>query len=95
MLLNIVDPGVAIREGFTLFRFQLKDGRDLVGFVTDRDGNQITLRDVAGQVTTFSMSTVDNEQTVPISIMPEGLLDDLDDLALRDLFAFLMRPAAN
>jgi putative heme-binding domain-containing protein len=92
LLLNIVDPSVAIREGFTLFRFELKDGRDLVGFVADRDGNQIKLRDAVGQVTTFPSSIIVREQTVTTSIMPEGLLDDLSDQALRDLFAYLMRP---
>jgi putative heme-binding domain-containing protein len=91
MLLNIVDPSVAIREGFTLFRFQLKDGRDLVGFITDRDGNQIKLRDAVGQLTTFPTTVVDKEQTIATSIMPEGLLDDLQDQALRDLFAYLTR----
>jgi putative heme-binding domain-containing protein len=91
MLLNIVDPSVAIREGFTLFRFQLKDGRDLVGFITDREGNQIKLRDAVGQMTIFPASMIDKEQTIPTSIMPEGLLDDLQDQSLRDLFAYLMR----
>ena len=91
MLLNIVDPSVAIREGFTLFRFELKDGRDLIGFIADRDGNQIRLRDAVGQSTTFPLSMVDKEQTVATSIMPEGLLDDLNDQALRDLFGYLMR----
>jgi len=93
MLLSIVDPSVAIREGFTLFRFQLKDGRDLVGFITDRDGNQIKLRDPVGQLTTIATSAIEKEETVPTSIMPEGLLDDLDDKSVRDLFAYLMRPA--
>lgn len=95
MLLNIVDPSVAIREGFTMFRFQLKDGRDLVGFITDRDGNQIVLRDAVGQLITFPTSLIDKEETIPTSIMPEGLLHDLPDQSLRDLFAWLTRPAAN
>jgi putative membrane-bound dehydrogenase-like protein len=95
MLLGIVDPSVAVREGFTLFRFQLKDGRDLVGFITNRDGNQITLRDAVGQVATFPTSLVEKEQTIATSIMPEGLLDDLQDQPLRDLFGYLMRQAGN
>jgi putative heme-binding domain-containing protein len=91
MLLNIVDPSVAIREGFTMFRFQLKDGRDLVGFIMDRDGQQIRLRDAVGQISTFPLSVVDQEQTITTSIMPEGLLDDLNEQSLRDLFAYLNR----
>ncbi|HKX60545.1 MAG TPA: PVC-type heme-binding CxxCH protein, partial [Verrucomicrobiae bacterium] len=91
MLLSIVDPSVAIREGFTLFRFELKDGRDLLGFIADRDGNQIRLRDAVGQVTTFPLSLVAQERIITTSMMPEGLLDDLNDQALRDLFGYLMR----
>lgn len=66
-------------------------GRDLIGFIADRDGNQIRLRDAVGQSTTFPLSMVDKEQTVATSIMPEGLLDALNEQALRDLFGYLMR----
>ncbi|HKX60547.1 MAG TPA: hypothetical protein VJS65_01865, partial [Verrucomicrobiae bacterium] len=74
MLLSIIDPSLAIREGFTLFRFELKDGRDQLGFIADRDGNQIRLRDAVGQVTTFPLSLVAQERIITTSMMPEGLL---------------------
>ena len=92
MLLAIVDPSVAIREGFTLFQVKTKDGRDLVGFITERDGSRITLRDLGGQLTKLSADQVLKEQAIPTSPMPEGMLDSLSDREVIDLFAYLMSP---
>ena len=92
MLLSIVDPSVAIREGFTLFELKTKDGRNLVGFITEREANRLTLRDLSGQLTTLSADQVAKERALPTSIMPEGLLDSLSDREIVDLFTYLMSP---
>ena len=92
MLLSIVDPSVAIREGFTLFELQTKDGRNLVGFITEREANRLTLRDLSGQLTTVSADQVAKERPIPTSIMPEGLLDTLSDREIVDFFTYLMSP---
>lgn len=94
MLLGIIDPSVAIREGFTLFELQTKDGRNLVGFITDREASRITLRDLSGQLVTVSAGQVAKERAIPTSIMPEGLLDTLTDSEVVDLLTYLMSPAA-
>ena len=93
MLLSIVDPSVAIREGFTLFELQTKDDRHLIGFITEREGNRVTLRDLSGQVTTVAADRIAKERAIPTSIMPEALLDPLSDREIIDLFAYLMSPA--
>ncbi|MBI2949862.1 MAG: HEAT repeat domain-containing protein, partial [Verrucomicrobia bacterium] len=93
MLLNIVDPNVAIREGYTLFQIATKDGRELAGFIIERDGSRITLRDLSGALTVVPLDRVQTEQAVPTSIMPEGLLDDLAPRQIRDLFAYLTSPS--
>ncbi|MEW6160747.1 MAG: dehydrogenase, partial [Verrucomicrobiota bacterium] len=90
MLLSIVDPSVALREGFTLFHVQTKDGRDLVGFITERDGSRLTLRDTAAQLTSISISDIVREEALTASMMPEGLLDDLNEEQVRDFFAYFM-----
>ena len=92
MLLSIVDPSVAIREGFTLFELQTKDDRHLIGFITEREGNRVTLRDLSGQLTTVVADRIAKEKAVPTSIMPEALLDSLSEREIIDLFAYLMSP---
>lgn len=93
MLLNIVDPNVSIREGYTLFQVTTKDGRELVGFIVDRDGARITLRDPAGTTQIVPLDQVQREQAAGISLMPEGLIDDLSPQQLRDFFAYLTASA--
>jgi len=89
MLLSIVDPNAGIREGYTLFQILTTDERDLIGFITDRDGNELKLRDPVGRTITIALNQIQKQQALSSSMMPEGLLDDLTDQQLRDLFAYL------
>jgi putative membrane-bound dehydrogenase-like protein len=89
MLLQIVDPNAGIREGYTLFQIVVKDGRQLLGYIEESDGKNVSLRDAAGQLTTLAEEDVAGKQALPMSLMPEGLLDDLNEQQLRDLFAYL------
>jgi len=97
LLLQIVDPSVGIREGFTQFVVTTTDGRVLTGLVTAREAERIEIRDPSGQSWTIPAARIADERAAATSLMPEGLLDDLDETAARDLFAFLTRetePAA-
>lgn len=89
MLLNIVDPSVAIREGFTLFQIRTKDDRELTGYIAERGAGRIVLRDPSGQSMVIRSNDIAQEQALTTSLMPEGLLDDLVPQQVRDLFAFL------
>ncbi len=89
MLLQIVDPNAGIREGYTLFQIETRDGRRLLGYVADREGDTLTLRDAAGQVMTIHLDEIASQSALPDSLMPEGLLDGLGDEEIRDLFAYL------
>jgi hypothetical protein len=64
---------VSQSEGFTLFELQTKDGRNLVGFITERKGNGFS-GDLSGQLTTIPRSKWP-KNSHSTSIMPEGLLD--------------------
>ena len=93
MLLNIVDPNMGIREGYTLFQFTTEDERTLLGYIQDRDATQVKLRDPAGQTTTLAQNRIREERPIKTSLMPEGLLNGLSDQQLKDLFAYLMSDA--
>jgi putative heme-binding domain-containing protein len=93
MVLNIVDPNLAIREGFGTFLITTRDDRALMGFVAERDANRIVLRDVAGQRTTIAIADIREERVLPISLMAEGLLNGLSDQDLRHFFTYLSAPA--
>ena len=89
MLTSIVDPNSEIREGFEGVQVKTKDGRMLIGFVTDNGPRTMTLRGFDGSEITLSLGHVKERIPLGRSLMPEGLLDGLNDQALRDLFAYL------
>lgn len=89
MLLNVVNPSAEIREGFENYVIQTSDGRTINGFVVDQDPQIVTLRGVDGQTTIVPREEIEELKAVPVSLMPEGLLKELSDQQVRDLFAYL------
>ena len=87
-LLNIVDPSANIREGYASYQIRTADGRSLIGFMAERGSTSVVLRDPAGQRTTIAQADIEEENVLPASVMPEGLLDGLTDQELRDFFAY-------
>ena len=89
MLLNIVHPSLEIREGFENFIIFTTDGRTLNGFVADQDNRVVVLKGADGQNIIITRDEIDEMQAIPRSIMPEKILNPLDNQQLRDLFAYL------
>ena len=91
-MLSVVDPSAYIREEYTAFRVRTKGGQTLIGLITERGANQITLEDAAQQKTIIPKDQIAEERTLSTSLMPEGLLDGLPDQQVRDLFKYLSSP---
>jgi putative heme-binding domain-containing protein len=89
MLLNIVNPSAEIREGFETFMLTTKDGRVLTGFLVDKDNQVVVLRGADGQNVSVKQDQIDELAQQRKSLMPEGLLANLSDQQVRDLFAYL------
>jgi putative heme-binding domain-containing protein len=90
-VLNIVYPSLEIREGFGSYDLRLKDGSVAHGILDRREGGEILLRDLAGNLTKIKEDKVDALIASPTSVMPEGLLAGMSDQDLRDFFAYLMK----
>jgi len=95
LVLSVVDPSAYIREEYTAFRIRTKSGETLIGLITERGANQITLEDAAQQKTVVPKNQIAEERALPTSLMPEGLLDGLSDQQVRDLFKYLSSEKAN
>lgn len=91
-LTALLDPNLEIREGYGAYTLTLKGGETLMGLLVKQDANGVTLRDLAGQTHTARTEKIAALTALPVSLMPEGLLSGLEDGALRDLFAWLMKP---
>jgi putative membrane-bound dehydrogenase-like protein len=89
LLVSVVDPSAAVREEYTNFRIDTKDEQTLIGLVVERGADSITVVDTTGQRTVVPKSQIAEERALELSIMPEGLLEGLDEGQLRDLFAYV------
>lgn len=89
MLISIVNPSAELREGFETVLIQTTDGRALNGFLTDQDSQVVVLRGIDGQSTTIPRDQIDELAPQRKSLMPEGLLKELTEQQVRDLFAYL------
>jgi len=93
LMLSIIDPSASIRGEFASFNVEMKDGRILAGFVTDPTPQAFVVLDSAGEKTFVARADVREVRESPLSLMPEGLLDDLDPQSLVDFFSYLTAPS--
>jgi putative heme-binding domain-containing protein len=89
MMLHIVNPSAEIREGYENYMVVTTDGRSLNGFLLEKDEKIVVLRGAEGQTTVIRKDQIDEMNVMPHSLMPEGLLRDMSDQQVRNLFAYL------
>ena len=61
----------------------------MTGFLTDQDTQVVVLRGMAGEDTRVERKEVKSIEPMGRSLMPERLLEGLNDQELRDFLAFL------
>jgi putative heme-binding domain-containing protein len=86
----IVDPSAAIREEFTQFGIAMKDGRVLTGLIDQETPTTVIIRGANNQTTLLNRDDIEEKQAMRTSLMPDALLEKLNDAEVRDLFAFVM-----
>ncbi|MCC7374992.1 MAG: ThuA domain-containing protein [Verrucomicrobiales bacterium] len=89
LLLSIVNPSAEIREGYENFQVETRDERSLTGFVVRQDDRAVVLRGLDGQDVVLQRGEIAELRPAGLSLMPEGLLENMGDQELRDLFAYL------
>lgn len=88
LLDNIVDPSAVVTKEFRATVLLLEDGRVLTGLLTSQTDTTFTL---ATQEKTFTIPSGDvvEQKVSDMSTMPDGLLSQLSDADIRDLFSYL------
>jgi putative membrane-bound dehydrogenase-like protein len=89
MLISIVDPNAEIREGYQHYLVSTNDGRRLSGIAADQDANVVVLRSPDGTEVTLQRSEIKKMVPAGSSLMPEGILDNLSEEDIRNLFSYL------
>ncbi len=93
MLTNIIDPNAYIREGYVTYHLITDDERSLVGTLKARHGSTIVIQPYSGEPVNLNMNQVREMVEQNVSVMPEGLLDNLTDQQIRDLLSYLAKDA--
>ena len=95
ILQSIVNPSLVVAENYHVDRIVTKDGRVLIGRITQSgDFRSTSLRIVSDplrpdQFTEIAKRDVESHSTIPTSPMPAGLLDTLTKEEIADLIVFL------
>jgi putative membrane-bound dehydrogenase-like protein len=92
LLLSIVQPNAEIRSGYEMVTVKSTDGRILSGFLTRDDLDIVGVRIVGGGEIILHRDQVESVEIQSRSLMPEGLLQGLNENELRDFFSYLRSP---
>ncbi len=86
---NIANPNDVVPGDYQLTVFTLMDGRVISGVVPSQNERTVTVQSAAEQHV-IQREEITKQETLPISLMPEGLLKVLPEDSVRDLIAYLM-----
>jgi quinoprotein glucose dehydrogenase len=88
LLEAIVNPNLAIAEGFKTINIQDDDGNVYSGIVKSEDGQELILLDAQGNTRTIAVDSIAGRRE-GLSSMPIDLIKYLDRRELRDLVTYL------
>jgi uncharacterized protein len=89
ILMEIVDPNRSLEANFRAWALETKDGRSLSGLLESEDQSSVQLLDASGQRHVVARREIASLTAGDLSLMPVGLVDDLNDANLAALIGFL------
>jgi len=88
ILENILDPSAVIGRDYQMTALELKDGRVVNGLVKEDNATALVMQTI-NEVVTIPKADIESRTVQPISMMPEGQLQQLKPDEQRDLIAYL------
>ncbi len=89
LLSNILNPSGDVQDDYKLVVVTTRDGRTYSGNVLAENERNLTLRIVGQEPVVLSKSEIQSRDVTSKSMMPDGLLQNLSDPEVVDLFAYL------
>ena len=86
---SITPPSKSIAQGFVTNAFVLNNGKQVVGFVTNEGADVISIRDNEGKEIKVPIDSIDERVKQTISMMPKGLVDEIDMKSFVSLIDYL------
>lgn len=88
---SILKPNASISQGFATVQIKTKDGKSLLGFVSEESANDLVLRDISGNKTSIDKSDIASRKELRSSMMPTGLANSLSYEQFTALVDFLSK----
>lgn len=88
LLDNIIDPNAIVPGDYRMVMLMLDDGQILSGIIAAENPVSIQLQ-TATELVTVTHDRIEQRRMSELSIMPEGILDNLTATERRDLIAYL------
>ena len=92
ILENIIDPSAVLGKDYRMTILEMADGRVVSGLIQRETDSAITIRTLNDSLI-VPKAEVDYRELSQLSMMPEGLLDQLKPDQVRDLIAYLGSPS--
>jgi putative membrane-bound dehydrogenase-like protein len=89
LLENLVDPSASVSADFRMVVIAMSDGRVLNGLVRTQTDRTLTLQ-TQTEALVLDRKEIESLKPSALSLMPEGLLDPLNEAETRDLMSYLM-----
>jgi putative heme-binding domain-containing protein len=89
LLQNILNPSDEIQDAYKLVVVTTRDGRTYSGNVIGENERQITMRVVGQDAVNITKSSIQSREVMPVSMMPQGLLNNLSEKETIDLLTYL------
>ena len=93
LLESIIDPSKEISDQYGSITFTLKDGKQIIGRIANLSGDTyriITDLMAPGAMTIIKTSDIKSSEPTKFSMMPPGLLNQLEDDDILDLLAYIL-----
>ena len=89
LLTNILDPNRAIDGNYVSYIVAARDGQVFEGLIAAETGSSLTLRRAEGQQDVLLRQDIEELRSTGLSLMPEGLEEDISVEQMADLLTFL------
>jgi len=90
ILLNVLDPNREVNPQYVNYVVETKDGRSFTGMVAAETATSVTLRRAENLSDTILRIDIERMRSTGLSIMPEGLEQQVDRQAMADLIAYIL-----
>jgi putative membrane-bound dehydrogenase-like protein len=91
LLENLVDPNATLGDDYRMIIFALADGRVINGLVAEQTGRTVTIQTPTDRLV-VPRDEIEEQRRSDLSLMPEGLLDPLEEREVADLVRYLQGP---